>query len=68
MDKERLLPGTKEHLSRMRAGAAQDRGQGGGHLRQRHDDHYCGDGMSTGDWFNHGEYAAITPHQCKVKI
>ena len=28
------VAGTEERLSRMHAGAAQDRGQGGGHLRQ----------------------------------
>ena len=33
--KDRSLPvGTEEHLSRMRVGAAQDRGQGGGYLRE----------------------------------
>ncbi len=32
------LAGTDERLPRMRAGPAQDRGQGGGHLRQRHHD------------------------------
>ena len=51
------VAGTEERLSRMRAGAAQDRGQGGGHLRQRHDDdcgrergrrEECGD-RETGD-------------------
>ena len=35
------VAGNEERLSRMPAGAAQDRGQGGGHLRQRHDDD-CG--------------------------
>jgi len=30
----------------MRTGTAQDRGQGRGHLRQRHDDHCGGAGMS----------------------
>ena len=48
-DKERPLPGTKEHFSRMRAGTAQDRGQGGGYLRQRHDDDYRGDDMSEAE-------------------
>ena len=35
---ERPVAGTDQRLSGMHAGAAQDRGQGGGHLRQRHDD------------------------------
>jgi len=39
-DKKRPLPGTEERPPRMRAGTAQDRGQGGGYLRQRHDDDY----------------------------
>jgi len=38
-DKERPLPGTEERFSQMHAGTAQNRGQGGGYLRQRHDDH-----------------------------
>ena len=35
---ERPVAGTEKRLSRMHVRAAQDRGQGGGHLRQRHDD------------------------------
>lgn len=37
-DKDRSLPGAGQRLSRMQAGAAQTGRQGGGHLRQRHDD------------------------------
>ncbi len=44
-NKERPNPGTKECLPRMRVGTAQDRGQGGGYLRQRHDDDCRGDDM-----------------------
>ena len=40
------VAGTEKRLSRMHAGAAQDRGQGGGHLRQRHDDDCGGGGMN----------------------
>jgi len=36
---EGLVAGTKKRLSRMRAGTTQDRGQGGGYLRQRYHDH-----------------------------
>ncbi|MCL0083213.1 hypothetical protein M1N77_01630, partial [Thermodesulfovibrionales bacterium] len=35
---ERSFAGTEERLPRMRTRTAQDCGQGGGHLRQRHDD------------------------------
>ena len=38
--------GADQRLPRMRAGPAQDRGQGGGHLRQRHDDDRRGDRRS----------------------
>ena len=54
-DKKRPLPGTEERPPRMRAGTAQDRGQGGGYLRQRHDDNCRGDDMSTMD-FNSLEF------------
>ena len=33
------LAGTEERVPRVRTGAAKDRGQGGRHFRQRHDDH-----------------------------
>jgi hypothetical protein len=55
MDKERLLPGTKERLPRMCAETAQDLGQGGGYIRQWHYDNCRGDDMSTMD-FNSLEF------------
>jgi NAD-dependent SIR2 family protein deacetylase len=48
-DKERPNPGTEERLPQMRAWTTQARGQGGGYLRQRHDDDYRGDDMSEAE-------------------